>query len=125
MTLAQWFEIQTERCISAAYLLSGTGLGNGQRNTKDGVGTKLGLVGGTIELVEESINSGLVLDIEVLLNQSGGNDGVDVLDSLGDTLAVPLRLVAISELASLVLAYMIVNLASAYGGWTGEVVTNR
>ncbi|KAI6759168.1 hypothetical protein HG531_013929 [Fusarium graminearum] len=103
----------------------GTGLGNGQRNTKDGVGTKLGLVGGTIELVEESINSGLVLDIEVLLNQSGGNDGVDVLDSLGDTLAVPLRLVAISELASLVLAYMIVNLASAYGGWTGEVVTNR
>jgi hypothetical protein len=123
--LAEWFKMLTERCVSAAYLLGGTGLGDGQRNTKDGVGTKLGLVGGTIQLVEESINSRLVLDIEVLLNQSGSNDSVDVLDSLGDTLAIPLGLVAISELASLVLTYIIINLANAYGGRAGKVVTNR
>lgn len=101
--------------MSEAHLLSSTGLGDGQRYTKDGVGTELGLVGGTIELVEESIDSGLVLDIEVLLNQSRGNDGVDVLNSLSDTLATPLRLVTISELASLVLAYIIMNLATAFG----------
>ncbi|KAI6754374.1 hypothetical protein HG530_012888 [Fusarium avenaceum] len=100
---------------SEAHLLSSTSLGDGQRDTKDGVGTELGLVGGTIELVEESIDSGLVLDIEVLLNQSRGNDGVDVLNSLGDTLATPLGLVTISELASLVLAYIIMNLATAFG----------
>lgn len=86
-----------------AHLLSSTGLGNGQRDTQDGVGAKLGLVGGTVELVEEGIDSGLVLDIKVLLNQSGSDDRVDVLDSLGDTLATPLGLVTISELAGLVL----------------------
>ena len=98
------------------HLLSGTGLGDGQGNTKDGVGTKLGLVAGTIELVEEGIDSGLVLDIEVLLNQSGSNDLVDVLDGLGDTLAVPLGLVTISELASLVLAYIIIEFSDCIGG---------
>ena len=84
-------------------LLSSTSLGNSQGNTEDGVGTELGLVGSTIELVEESINSGLVLDINVLLDQSRSNDSVDVLNSLGNTLTTPLGLVAISELASLVL----------------------
>lgn len=111
--------------VFETHLLSGTGLGDGQGNTKDGVGTKLGLVAGTIELVEEGIDSGLVLDIEVLLNQSGSNDLVDVLDGLGDTLAVPLGLVTISELASLVLAYIIMNLAIALGELTSTVETNR
>lgn len=89
--------------MGMAYLLSGTGLGNSQGNTEDGVGTKLGLVGGTIKLVEESVNLGLILDINVLLDQSGSNDIVDVGNSLEDTLAAPLGLVAISELTSLVL----------------------
>lgn len=85
------------------HLLSSTGLGDGQRDTENGVGTKLGLVGSAIELVQESINGGLVLDVKGLLNQSRGNDGVDVLNGLGDTLASPLGLVAIAELTSLVL----------------------
>jgi hypothetical protein len=90
----------------SSYLLSSTGLGNSQTDTEDGIGTKLGLVGGAIEAVKELVDCGLVLDVEVLLDQSGGNDGVDVLDSLGDALATPLGLVAISELASFVLSYL-------------------
>lgn len=86
-----------------AHLLSGTGLGNSQGNTEDGVGTEVGLVRGTIELVKECIDGGLVLDIEVLLDQLGTNGGVDVLDGLGDALAAPLGLITIAELASLVL----------------------
>lgn len=89
------------------YLLSGTSLGNSQRDTEDGVGTELGLVGGTIELVQESIDLGLVLDVKVLLDQSRSNDIVDVVDGLGDTLAAPLGLVAISKLAGLVLTYIL------------------
>ena len=68
-----------------AHLLSSTSLGDGQRYTENSIGTKLGLVGSTIELVKESIDSGLVLDIEVLLDESRGNDLVDVGDGLGHT----------------------------------------
>lgn len=95
------------RVLSAgcAYLLGSTGLGNGQRDTEDGVGAKLGLVGGGIEVDEELVNLGLVLDVNVGLDQLRANDGVDVLDGLGDTLAGPLGLVTIAELASLVLAW--------------------
>ena len=53
-------------------------LGNGHRDTEDGVGTKLGLVLGSVELVEEVVNSGLVLDIDVGLDQLWSNDVVDV-----------------------------------------------
>lgn len=87
------------------YLLSGTGLGNSQADTEDGVGTELALVGGAVKAVQELVDLGLVLDIKVLLEQGGANDGVDVLNGLGDTLATPLGLVAISKLNSLVLAY--------------------
>ena len=85
-------------------LLSSTGLGNGQRDTKDGVGAQLGLVGGAIKLDEEVIDGLLVLDIDVLLDELRANDGVDVLNSLQDTLSAPLGLVSITELACLVLA---------------------
>lgn len=85
-------------------LLSSTGLGNGERDTKDGVGAELGLVGGAIEVDEEFVNLGLVLDVNVLLDESGADDLVHVLDGLENTLATPLGLVTIAELASLVLA---------------------
>lgn len=94
-------------CKREAYLGGGSSLGNSQRNTKDGVGTELSLVGGAIKLVEESINGGLVLDVKALLDQSGGNDSVDILDGLANTLATPLGLVGITELASLVLTCML------------------
>lgn len=66
-------------------LLSGGSLGNGQRDTEDGVGTELALVGGTIELVQELVDLGLLLNIEVLLDEGGANDVVDVLDGIEDT----------------------------------------
>jgi hypothetical protein len=85
-------------------LLGSGGLSNGHGDTEDGVGAELGLVLGAIELVQESINGGLVLDVESLLDQSGGNLLVDVGDSLGHTLASPLGLVSIAEFAGLVRA---------------------
>lgn len=66
-------------------LLSSTSLGNGQADTEDGIGTEAGLVGSSIELVEELINLGLVLHINVFLDQSRSNGLVDVLDGLQDT----------------------------------------
>jgi hypothetical protein len=83
-------------------LLSGGGLSNGHGDTENGVGTELSLVLGSIELVEESIDSGLVLDVDVLLDQSRSDLVVDVGNGLEDTLAAPLALVTIAELASLV-----------------------
>ena len=90
--------------IEGNILLGGTGLGDGERDTEDGVGAELGLVGGAIEVDEELVNLGLVLDVNVLLDESGADDLVHVLDGLENTLASPLGLVTIAELASLVLA---------------------
>lgn len=87
-----------------SYLLSSTGLCDGQRDTKDGIGAELALVGGTVKAIEESIDLGLVLDVDVLLDQSRANDGVDVLDGLGDTFPGPLGFVAITEFNGFVLA---------------------
>lgn len=66
-------------------LLSSSGLGNGQGDTEDGVGTEFALVLGSVELVEELIDLGLVLDINVLLDDGGANDLVDVLDGIENT----------------------------------------
>lgn len=85
-------------------LLSSSGLGNGQRDAKNGVGAQLGLVGGAIQLDEEVINSLLVLNINVLLDDLWADDGVDVGNSLQDTLSSPLGLISITELTCLMLA---------------------
>lgn len=66
-------------------LLSGSSLGNSQGDTEDGVGTQVTLVGGAVELVEELVNLGLVLDIDALLDESRANGLVDVLHGLEDT----------------------------------------
>ena len=66
-------------------LLSSTSLGNGQADTQDGVGTEVGLVGGAIQLVEELVDLGLVLHINVLLDEGRANGLVDVLDGLENT----------------------------------------
>lgn len=77
-------------------LLGGGSLGNGQGDTKDGVGTKVTLVGSAIELVQELINLSLVLDVNVLLDESGANGLVDVLDGLEDTYSSENRLITCS-----------------------------
>lgn len=86
-------------------LLGSTGLGNSQADTQDGVGTQVVLVARAIELVEELVNLGLVLDVNVLLDEGRADGLVDVGNGLQDTLTEPLRLVTITELVGLVLTY--------------------
>ena len=85
------------------YLLSCASLGNSKTDTEDGIGAQLALVCGAIEAVQELVDLWLVLDIDVLLDEGGANDVVDIGHGLGDTLSIPLRLVAIAELDGLVL----------------------
>lgn len=59
-------------------LLSSGGLGDSHGHTEDGVGTKLALVWCTIELEEELVDSGLVLDIDVGLQESWSNGLIDL-----------------------------------------------
>ena len=65
--------------------LSSSSFGNCQADTQDSIGTEVGLVGSSIQLVEELIDFGLVLDINALLDQGGSNGLVDILDGLQDT----------------------------------------
>lgn len=86
-----------------SYLLSSSSLGNSQRDTEDGVCTELSLVRSSIKLDEELVDLWLVLDINVLLDESGSDDIVDVGYSFRNSLSTPLGRVSISELNSLVL----------------------
>lgn len=66
-------------------LLSSTSLSDSQADTEDGISAEVGLVGSSVKLVEELVNLGLVLHIDVLLDESRANGLVDVLDGLEDT----------------------------------------
>lgn len=77
--------IDQSRRSSSTDLLSSSSLGDSHAHTKDGVCTKLGLVLSAIELVEELVNLGLVLDIKALLHERRGDDIVNVADGLGNT----------------------------------------
>ena len=59
-------------------LLSSGGLGDGHGDTEDGVGTELALVWCSVELTEELVDSGLVLDIDVGLQESWSNGLIDL-----------------------------------------------
>jgi hypothetical protein len=75
----------TKSSINEIYLVSGSGLRDSHGDTEDGVSTELALVGGTVKLDEQVINLLLGGDGDLGVNQSGGNDLVDVLDSVKDT----------------------------------------
>jgi hypothetical protein len=66
-------------------LFTGTSLGNGDGDTKDGIGTKLALVGGTIKLQHKVVNGLLVNNVEARVDKSGTNDLDNILNSLEDT----------------------------------------
>ena len=68
--------------------VSSSGLGDGERNAKNSVGTELFFVVGSIEVQENLVHSSLVGEIEVLADESSGDWAVDVGDGLGNTLAV-------------------------------------
>lgn len=102
--------------IIEIYLLSSGSLGDSQTDTEDSIGTQLSLVWGSIKLDQELVDLWLVLDIDVLLDESRADDLVNVGNSLGHTLSSPLGLVSITELNSLVLAYVMTRI-SLISGW--------
>ena len=91
------------RILAFTDLLSSGSLGNSQTDTENGIGTQLSFVWGSVELDQEIVDLGLVLDIDVLLDQSWADDVVDVGNSLGNTLSTPFCLISIAELNGLVL----------------------
>ena len=78
------------RSSGAANLLGSTSLGNSQTDTKDGVGTKFGLVRAPVKINQELVNLGLILDVQALLDQGRANCLVYVLDGLQNAFAAPL-----------------------------------
>jgi hypothetical protein len=89
-------------CVERDALLGSRSLCDGHGDTENGVGTELLLVLRAIKLVQESINSRLVLDVDGLLDEGRGNGVVDVGNSLCHTLTTPLGFVSIAEFAGLV-----------------------
>lgn len=63
------------------YFLAGTSLSDGNRNTEDGVGTKVTLVWCTIKLDEEVVNILLLCNLEAGFDKLGGNNIVDIGNS--------------------------------------------
>ena len=80
--------VSIERDLS----VSSSGLGNGERNAKNSVGTELFFVVSSIEVEEDLVHGGLIGKIEVLADESSGDWAVDVGYGLGNTLAVVLAL---------------------------------
>tara|TARA_R110002003_G_scaffold110_17_gene9368 strand:+ start:3190 stop:3588 length:399 start_codon:yes stop_codon:yes gene_type:complete len=77
-------------CVERDTLFSSCSLCDGHRYAEDGICAQLFLVLCAIKLVQEGIDSGLVLDIDLLLDESRRNGVVDIGDSLGDALTAPL-----------------------------------
>lgn len=95
-----------------SHLLSSCSLGNSQRDTKNGICTELSLVWSSIKLDQEIVNLGLVLNVNVLLDERWANDVVDVCNSLENTLSSPLGLVTVAELDCLVLTCRLSQISS-------------
>lgn len=83
------------------HLGSSGSLARRHRNTEDGVGTEGALIRGTVELVHELVELGLVDWVDLGFDDLWCNHIVDVGERLGHPLAVPVGLVPIAELESL------------------------
>jgi hypothetical protein len=86
------------------YLLSSTGLCNSQTDTEDGISAKVTLVWSSIKLDQELINLWLILNINVLFDESRADDFIDVGNGLGNTFPAPFCFISIAKLDCLVLA---------------------
>jgi hypothetical protein len=67
-------------------------------------GSELALVWSSVKLDQEVIDLWLILDINILLDESRADDLVDVGNSLENTLSSPLGLISITKFDCLVLA---------------------
>ena len=83
-------------------LLASASLGSSDRNTQDGIGTELTLIGGAVQLDQEVVNLFLGRDRNARLDQLRGDHVVHVGNSLVDTLADPLARVLVTQLDGLV-----------------------
>jgi hypothetical protein len=83
------------------HLGSSGSLARRHRDTEDGVGTEGALIRGTVELVHELVELGLVDWVDLGFDDLWCNHIVDVGERLGHPLAVPVGLVSIAELESL------------------------
>ena len=71
------------------YLLSSTGLSNSQAHAQYRIGSQLSLVLRTVQLNQELVDFGLILDVEPFFENRRSNNFVNVGDSLGYTFAIP------------------------------------
>lgn len=74
----------SEVLVEGDTLLSGTGLSDSNGNAEDGVGTKLALVGGTVELDEEIVDFTLRGDGQARFDQLRANYIVNIGDGFAD-----------------------------------------
>lgn len=86
--------------VEGEALVGGTGLGDGHRDTEDGIGAELALVRGAVKLDHEVVNLLLRGDRELGLDEGGTDNLVDVLDGLEDALP-DVVLAAVTELDGL------------------------
>jgi len=86
--------------VEGKTLEGGGGTADAHGDTEDGVGTELALVGGTVDINHHLIDLSLLGDIHA--DELGGEDGVDVVNSLENTLAHVDGLIAITKLTSLI-----------------------
>lgn len=91
-----------ENEVNKENLLCRSSLGNGNRDTQDGICTEVALVGRAISLDEEVINSLLLSDSNSRFDECRTKDFVDIVDSLADTFAKVSGFVSITEFYSLV-----------------------
>jgi hypothetical protein len=75
----------SEVLVKRDTLLSSASFSDSNRNTEDGVGAELGFVGGTVKFDEEVVDFGLGGDRDTSLDELGGDNIVDIGDSLADT----------------------------------------
>ena len=71
--------------LKITHLLSGTGLRNSEGDTQNGIGTKFALVWSPIKGFQELVNSSLVRDIKVLLDDGWADDSVHIIHGSEDT----------------------------------------
>ncbi len=70
---------------------------NSQRDSQNGIGAQLGLVGGSVQRKHESIDGTLIGNVNFGSQKLRGNNSVDVFHGSGDTLSVVNRGITVTE----------------------------
>ena len=98
------YEVDKLPRLVTTYLLRGTCLCNSQADAKDSIGAQIGLILGSIQLVQEFIDLRLVCDIESFLNDRRADNLIDICDGFEDPFPSPFGFVTIPELTCFMLS---------------------